>query len=467
MAAQNLPSRTFLNIRTIRLLLSVLALGGLGVVFFLALADYLSSEEVALPDLVGLDAAEATNVLARLDIEARTYTEVVPGTPVNTVTSQSPDAGVLVRPGRTVAVGVNVPTNDIEVPLLVGRTRAQAISVLNELGLVLGEVSYESSEIAEGEIISQVPERGAVLSNEDSVDVTISRGPPLVTFPMPQLKGLSVAAATRRLRELGVRTIDSRATSVSRNRPNIVADQLPAAGQEVSASTRVVLGYSLPARNVVQVPSLIGTPLRQVQTSLRRAGLSLGAVLYIDDPAKDPGIVNFAPSGYTLRNSPVEVTINRTGLSESVADIRTPTTGGSSLDFPPTTGVGPSIPDEAQGSISVRPTPNALRDRDTSGTATSSGTSPTATATPLTSAVQADGGRLVPFRFDPATSGIPSLAGKPVRLRLEVEDERGERVLLNQNVPAGQTVDIRVSVYGEATMRTYINDVLFQNWNPL
>ena len=425
--------------------------------FVLALGNYLASEEVALPDLVGLNAAEATQILARLDIEARSYTEVVPGTPVNTVTSQSPDAGVLVRPGRTVAVGVNVPTNDIEVPLLVGRTRAQAISSLSELDLVLGEVSYQSSDVAEGEIISQVPERGAILSNEDSVDITISRGAPLATFSMPQVKGLSVTAATQRLRELGVKTIDSRATSVSQDRPNIVADQLPAAGQDVSASTRVVLGYSLPARTVVQVPSLIGTPLRQAQTSLGRAGLTLGAIVYIDDAAQAPGIVSFAPSGYTLRNSPVEVTINRTGLTESVADIRTPARENSPLDFPPTAGIGPSIPDEdAQGSINVRPTSGSGdRQRDTT------------TTTPLTSAAQADGGRLVPFRFDPATSGIPSLAGKPVRLRLEVTDERGERTLLNQNVPAGQSVDIQVSVYGETTMRTYINDVLFQNWNPL
>ena len=414
-----------------------------------------------MPDVVGMDAAEATAVLANLDIEARTYNEDVPGTAVNAVTSQSPEAGVLVRRGRTVAVGVHSPSSQIEVPSLVGVTRTQAVQILGELELYLGEVSYESGDAPDGDIIAQSPTTGTILSTDDRVDITVSRGAPLATYKMPQVEGLSVADASRRLRELGLQNIDSRATSVSSTRANRVVNQLPSAGQEVSASTRVVLGYSLPSRTVVQVPSLTGTSLSQVQTALRRAGLSLGNILYIDDPEQPPGIVSFAPSGYTLRGSPVEVTINRLGLNESISDIRTPASGGSDLDFPPTAGIGPSIPDEdAQGSISVRPS-SRPDSADTLNTASPD------TASPRVSVAQADGGRLIDFRFDPATSGIPSLAGKPVRLRLEVEDERGERILFDQNVPAGQNVNLPVTVYGDATLREYINDILFRSWNPL
>jgi hypothetical protein len=51
-------------------------------------------------------------------------------------------------------------------------------------------------------------------------------------------------------------------------------------------------------------------------------------------------------------------------------------------------------------------------------------------------------------------------------LRLAVTDEQGERELLNRKIPAGQAITASFKVYGEATLQTYINDVLFMAWNP-
>ena len=448
-AAANLPSSAAL-VRLGRLAFILLSLLALLVLLVVTLGQYLTNEEVRLPNVVGLDAAQAELELERFDITVRTYTEVIPGLAVNAVTAQNPQAGALVRRGRTVALGVNTPTSEVEMPLLTGATRAQAVRALSDLGLELGELAFEFSGAPEGEVIGQTPAAGQVLSTGSRANITVSRGSEVATLSMPQVVGLSVEGAEARLRSAGFRSIDRRPVAVSSTRPNIVSEQLPPAGQEVSLSNRVVLGVTLPARTVVKVPELIGIPLAEAQTTLARAGLSLGAIIYVTDEARPPGIVSFAPASHTLRGSPVEVVINRAGLTEPVSDIQTPS--GYTPSFPGGPDFGPQTP--------------SSQDRPLSSGA--DGTTGNVTTAPrLESAVRADGGRLIPFNFDPVAHGISLQPGQALKLRVEVEDERGERVLFERNLQAGQVAQADLSVYGEATLSTYLNEILFQRWNPL
>lgn len=478
----------FLRLLVISLLLFA-AIALLGV----ALSRFLSIDEVRLPDVVGLPVAEAEAQFRALDIETRTYTEVVPGALVNAVTSQSPQPGEIVRRGRTVAVGVNVPTNEIELPSLVGNTETLSARVLESLGLELGATSYAFSDLPENQVIAQLPEAGMVVGTGSRIDITVSRGPDVAKLSMPQVRGLSVEAAKQRLQASGFKYIDTRATAVSSDQANTVTDQLPPAGEQVSSTTRVLLGFALPATTVTTVPSLVGTPLAQLQTTLYNAGLYLGTVNYITDPAQPSGITTYAPSGYTLRGAPVEVTINRAGLAEAITDVNVPATPGY-MSMPGTSVPGTPAPTGATVSL-LDPTTPAATDTPTAtstGQATAStsfqgpppqvGTIPQTAqtqTTPATSASTAnpvttptstntlpDGGRQIPFIFDPASLGMPAIAEQSFNLRLEVEDERGQRTLIEQVVPAGRDVNTLVTVYGDALLRTFINDVPFQTWNP-
>ena len=77
-----------------------------------------------------------------------------------------------------------------------------------------------------------------------------------------------------------------------------------------------------------------------------------------------------------------------------------------------------------------------------------------------------DGGRNVPFDFDPASLGVASLQEQAYRFKLVIADERGERTALERQMSPGEPVQVDLTVYGEATLQTYINDILFQAWNP-
>lgn len=66
----------------------------------------------------------------------------------------------------------------IEVPDVVGMTRTQAETTLNNVLLVLGDVTEDYSDTApEGAIISQNPAAGAMLSPDGAVDIVVSLGP--------------------------------------------------------------------------------------------------------------------------------------------------------------------------------------------------------------------------------------------------------------------------------------------------
>ena len=73
----------------------------------------------------------------------------------------------------------------------------------------------------------------------------------------------------------------------------------------------------------------------------------------------------------------------------------------------------------------------------------------------------------MPFSFDPTHMGVRKLLEEPYQLRVVVSDERGERVVLDRRVAAGERVTTSVPVYGqEAMLQTYIDDVFFQAWRP-
>ena len=449
----------------------------------MSLVRYFEVAEVQLPDLVGMDKDTAAAQLTELGLEPVTFSEVVASASVNAVTSQSPRPGATVREGRSVSLGVNPPAASVAVPALGELSEGQARVVLNDLGLELGEVAYTFDDAPEGQIITQTPEQGAALAAGATVDVVVSRGPDVAKVRVPQVRGLNVEAAKRRLSSLGFTNIDTTATSVSFDRPLTVTNQVPTPGEEVPLSTQIMLQYSLSTRTVVRVPTLTGLPLGRAQTLLRSTGLTLGPVSYINDPEQPGGIVSYQPDDATLNGAPVGLTINSSGSpSESAfspfsnSPDTTFTVEPDVLDITPNDALSAS-PDSSD-SFGNSSTSDSDRFSD-AGNSTdsfadsapgSSGSPPTITPNSGTSLGQVPGAtgdaRTLPFTFDPTNLGMGSLANRDYKLALRVIDDEGERTIFEEIVPPGGIVSTSVTVYGDALLQTYLNDILFQAWNP-
>ncbi len=89
-----------------------------------------------------------------------------------------------------------------------------------------------------------------------------------------------------------------------------------------------------------------------------------------------------------------------------------------------------------------------------------------ATQPDIQTTVWGEESREIPFAFDPKEAGIPEILEQPYKLRLTVQDALGERELLNRDIPAAESVEATLQIYGEATAQLFINDVLFTSWNP-
>ena len=396
----------------------------------LLVVRYLDVEEVSLPDVVGMSVDDAFVTLRRLGLEVSSYTESVPGARVDSVTSQSLPPGERVRQGRRVGIGVYAPPKDVRAPALVGRPGAEAEALLEEAGLLLGDKSYAYSDLPQGSVISQTPPAGEPLVSGEGVNVVESRGPELSSVTLPDLRGLAVAEARERLEALGVRRVETLATGVSFNAPGTVTAQQPPAGESVPPSVPVTLLYALSGREVVRVPDVTGSSLERAGLALRAAGLGVsgGAVTYIDDPARPAGVVEVTPAGYTLRGSPVRLTVNGAPVGENAPDEANLPFGGTEFEVSPGGGAGfetgfSSNPSTAGGDESAWS---------------------------------------VPIRFDPVASGITG----PYEFRLAVSDTQGERTPIDRAYAAGEGVDTRVTVYGKAALQIFINNNLYMAWSP-
>jgi beta-lactam-binding protein with PASTA domain len=419
----------------IRLVVLVLAAAGLVAAAAITTADYLSVDDVRLPDVRGVPYTEATERLRAVGLRVLTYPDLDASAAPGTVMSQTPPSGSVVRSGRTVSLGVNAGADARQVPTLVGLGERDALARAADLGIGVERVVYVSVARPVGMVVGQRPEAGTPLGPEEALTIEVSRGEDGSPIELPDVRGLTLDAARAALTQAGVRRVDAVAADVSFDQPNTVTDQRPVAGAEVMPSTPVTLVYALEGMRVVRVPDVEGQPLWQAQLAIRAAQLALGPVQLVDDPTRPAGVLEARPAGYTVAGSPVALVVNgpvREGFEPDVE-----------LEF--------GLPGR-----------DALREDDDAATAIE----PDVPA-PGTTMVQADGSRLIPFRFDPGQVGVAALTREPYRLTLVVSDAQGERTVLDRELAAGEGVVTSIRIEGdEPLLQTFINGSFFQAWRP-
>jgi hypothetical protein len=178
----------------------------------------------------------------------------------------------------------------------------------------------------------------------------------------------------------------------------------------------------------------MGQSLATAQVTLQNAGLVIGVVNFIQDPAQAGGVVHYKPSQYTLANSPIEITFNGYEAIPSQQPIFTPSESQTNQPSQTVPQGPPNQPQTLPNSESTASSPSA------------------------------DGSRDYPFTFDPNQYQITQLVEQDYNLRVNVTDDQGERDLLNQRVRAGQSVTASFKVYGDASFQMYVNDILFMAW---
>jgi beta-lactam-binding protein with PASTA domain/predicted Ser/Thr protein kinase len=188
----------------------------------------------------------------------------------------------------------------VAVPTVVGKSKAAAVTRLQEAGFKVGSVQEEYSDKYDAGVVSrQAPVGGTKLRKGDTVDIWVSKGSETVT--LANFQGLSPQKVRDWLKQNGLNGLEKsdKSGAVPSGK---VFKQAPPAGQQVKRGDTITYWVSS-GRPQATVPDLTNRTQDAAQTALVDAGLQLGAVTL------EPSTT--VPSGQVIRQDPaagVEVT---------------------------------------------------------------------------------------------------------------------------------------------------------------
>ncbi len=189
--------------------------------------------------VVGQTLEEATATLGGVGLGVgdvtRTFDEEAP---VGTVLALAKGTPAQVTKGGDVALVVSSGPEPRTIPDgLVGKPVDQATATLKGLGLTVKTSEDFSDAIAKGNVISVTPGVGAQAEKGSSVQLVVSKGPPLVA--VPDVKGLSVDDAAAKLEAAGFTVSDVKGSP----RKDVTSTD-PPAGTMVKPGSDIVLTTS-------------------------------------------------------------------------------------------------------------------------------------------------------------------------------------------------------------------------------
>ena len=159
-------------------------------------------ERYDVPKLKKLTVEEAQVALGAANLELGVQSEAYDDTvKEGDIISSDPPAGESVKPGTVVAVVVSRGPEPVTMPALAGTDGDAAEATLEGLGLKVDRANKTSESVAKGLVISTNPEGGATTFRGETVELVVSKGPPLVT--VPNVVGKSESTARAELEDAG------------------------------------------------------------------------------------------------------------------------------------------------------------------------------------------------------------------------------------------------------------------------
>jgi serine/threonine-protein kinase len=135
-------------------------------------------EGTSIPVLNGLSRDDAERALRSAGLEVGDVIEEASTVARGVVLSARPTAGQTVPTGTKVSLVLSAGPNELTMPDVVGRDMGLARSLIEQLGLVLGPVEYDSlSTLGNGTVIAQSPAAGASLAGGSVVSIRVAGRP--------------------------------------------------------------------------------------------------------------------------------------------------------------------------------------------------------------------------------------------------------------------------------------------------
>jgi beta-lactam-binding protein with PASTA domain len=225
---------------------SLIALGA--IIAFILIMDnivmplYVSSPETIVPKVIGLDEADAIQILKDEDFKpVISDTSYGVSLPPGKIFLQKPEGGKVVKKGRTIFLFISGGQQTVAVPLLKGKSVLDARFALERIGLKLGNIDEAASDQPKDMIFDQQFAQGTMLRKGQSVGVSVSIGKGFGDIEVPDLIGKSLSEAREVLSKNSL-TVGKINYQISNTLlPNTILDQYPAPGNKLNSGEGVDL----------------------------------------------------------------------------------------------------------------------------------------------------------------------------------------------------------------------------------
>ncbi|HUG75847.1 MAG TPA: Stk1 family PASTA domain-containing Ser/Thr kinase, partial [Acidimicrobiia bacterium] len=230
---------------------------------------------ISVPDVRDQTLSDAEALIRSAGLEVGTIRyEASDDVPTDTVISQNPGAGNLVRADTPVDLVVSGGADALVVPDVANRSEEDALFALQEAGFGAGQVLVERrphGSVVEGFVIETLPGPGETVPITGKVTVFVSEG--AVPTVVPNSVGLTPEAATTLLEEWGFVAVLGPEIGIAWDDPNDsrIAQQSPEAGQihEFGSDVTIRVGRAATENTV---PSVTGKTEADARADIEGAG---------------------------------------------------------------------------------------------------------------------------------------------------------------------------------------------------
>lgn len=233
------------------------------------------TEEYEMPNLKGLTKDQAKVEIEELraagfEIE---FVREFSATDKDEVIEQSPAMGKI-KEGTKIVITVSDGKEKINLDDYTNMLSEDAISKMEEIGLIVNTSEEMSNDIEEGYVIRHLPSAGQIVETGTKVRIFVSSGPN--KFALSDYSGMNIADTKSALEEMGILVTVENMPSDS-VKSGIVINHSPSSGTEMKKGDKITL-YVSSGPELIVVPSLLGQTREQAENTLKNNNLKIGDV---------------------------------------------------------------------------------------------------------------------------------------------------------------------------------------------
>lgn len=386
------------------------------------------------------------------------------------------------------------PENQSKVPQLVGKTKAEAQSEAQSLGLIL-QLESVASTMPEGRVLAQSPQAGSELRKGQVILLQVSQGGEL--HDIPNVTGKTLAKAQEEIKAQGFSLGDVIKISEPNAKPGTVIAQSPSSAASVTSGRKIDLlvqaGNAQPDN--ITIPDVNRMTEDEARNILETGGVKVQAVERVYSPLLPEGLaIETKPGAGTSVRPGQGVTLKlatqRRPAGYSDVDSKTATaqkTGSGTVTTPRNTAAKTPAQDDknktaadtaqnnsrnvtvsvggedevfigddydlneltktAQNNLTPSKAPAAETKTPAQAPAPAPAQAPAQQSTPAASAPKSKTARI---RYP-----VPPLA-RPMDLRIEITDPNGKREVMSRQVRGGENINTTASYTQECVVSIYL-----------